>query len=159
MTQERAMRNRFPTPQEMLAIERAARRARAQAATRLLAAAGRELKERIVRAATALAGKVRRTEAAPPYNSQPVSTRRNSMTTSFWKDALASLPPSVQRRYAANFEAAERFEVLLDLGIEAWGSAKHALARICQGAARAMRTTARILDGAAHRLLPAQLSP
>jgi len=76
------------------------------------------------------------------------------MTTSFWKDALASLPPSVQRRYAASFEAAERYEALLDLGVEAWDSAKHALARICQAAARAMRATARILEGAAHRLLP-----
>ena len=76
------------------------------------------------------------------------------MTKSFWKDALASLPLSVQRRYAASFEAAERFEALLDLGIEAWGSAKHALAKFCQAAARAMRGTARILEGAAHRLLP-----
>jgi len=37
---------------------------------------------------------------------------------------------------------------------KAWGSVKHALAKICQAAARAMRGTARILDGAAHRLLP-----
>ncbi len=76
------------------------------------------------------------------------------MRKSFWKDALASLPPSVQGRYAGSFEAAEQFEALLDLGVGAWGSAKHALAKICQGAARAMRGTARILEGAAHRLLP-----
>ena len=76
------------------------------------------------------------------------------MTKSFWKDALASLPPSVQVRHAASFEAAERFEALLDLGVEAWGFAKHALAKICQAVARAMRGTARILEGAAHRLLP-----
>jgi hypothetical protein len=80
------------------------------------------------------------------------------MTTLFWKDALASLPPNVQRRHAASFEAAERLDALLDLGIEAWGSVKHALAKICQAAARAMRGTARILDGAAHRLLPDALS-
>ena len=54
------------------------------------------------------------------------------MTTLFWKDALASLPPNVQRRHAASFEAAERLEALLDLGIEAWGSVKHALAKICK---------------------------
>jgi len=83
-----------------------------------------------------------------------IPTKRKTMTTLFWKDALASLPPNVQRRYAASFDAAERFEALLDLGIEAWRSAKHALAKICQAAARAMRGTARILDGAAHRLLP-----
>src|SRR5205814_7272214 len=51
-------------------------------------------------------------------------TKRKTMKKSFWKDALASLPPSVQARYAASFEAAERFEALLDLGIEAWGSAR-----------------------------------
>ena len=77
-----------------------------------------------------------------------------SMTALFWKNALASLPPTAQRRYAPTFEAAERFEILLDLGIEAWGSAKHALAKICRAAAHAMRGTARILDSAAHRLLP-----
>jgi len=76
------------------------------------------------------------------------------MTKSFWKDALASLPPSVQVRYAASFEAAEHFESLLDLCAWAWGSARHALAKICQAAARAMRGTARILEGAARRLLP-----
>ncbi len=75
------------------------------------------------------------------------------MTTSFWKDALASLPPSVQHRYAADFEAAERFEWLLDLGVEACGFARHALAKICRAAAHAMRGTARILDGAAYRLM------
>lgn len=76
------------------------------------------------------------------------------MTKSFWKDALASLPPSVQVRYAENFEAAEHFEALIDMGVEAWGSAKQALAKICQAAARAMRGTARALESAARRLLP-----
>ncbi len=76
------------------------------------------------------------------------------MRKSFWKDALASLPPSVQVRYAASFAAAERFDALLDLGVEAWGFAKRALAKICQASARAMRGTARLLEGAAHRLLP-----
>jgi hypothetical protein len=81
-------------------------------------------------------------------------TKRKIMRKSFWKDALASLPPSVQVRYAASFEAAERLDALLDLSVEAWGSAKHALARICQAAARAMRGTAHVLESAAHRLLP-----
>jgi hypothetical protein len=85
-----------------------------------------------------------------------IQTKRKIMRKSFWKDALASLPPSVQVRYAASFEAAEHFEALLDLGVEAWGFAKHAVAKICQTAARAMRGTARILEGAAHRLLPMQ---
>lgn len=74
------------------------------------------------------------------------------MTASFWKNALASLPPAVQRRYATDFEAAERLDELLDLGIDVWRHAGRVLAKICQGAAHALRTTARILDGAAQRL-------
>ena len=55
---------RFPTPAEVLAIERAARRAQAKAIARLLAAAGRQLKKMIAGGATVPASKVRRTEAA-----------------------------------------------------------------------------------------------
>jgi hypothetical protein len=144
MTQENAKGELcFPTPEEMRAIEQAARRARAVAIGRLMAAAGHQLKERI-----------HRTDAAPRTRSQFPTKRKTMTTTLFWKNALASLPPSAQRRYAATFEAAERFEILLDLGIETWGSAKHALAKICRAVAHAMRGTARILDSAAHRLLP-----
>jgi hypothetical protein len=53
-------------------------------------------------------------------------------TTSFWKNAAACLPPEARRRYAADFEAAERFELLLDLGIEACGIATRALAKGCR---------------------------
>jgi hypothetical protein len=144
---------RFPSPADVLAIERAARRARAEAIGRLFAAAGRQLKKMIAGGATVPADKVLRAGAAPREGSQ-FPTERKTMITSFWKDALASLPPSVQRRYAASFEAAERFEALLEQSIEAWGSAKRALGKICQAAARAMRGTARILEDAAHRLLP-----
>src|SRR5258705_2629510 len=50
--------------------------------------------------------------------------------------------PSVQRRYATSFEAAERFEAMLDLGIEVWCFAKDALAKTSRVAGRAMRGTA-----------------
>lgn len=76
------------------------------------------------------------------------------MTTSFWKDALASLSPEIRHRYAADFEAAERYEYVLDLIIEGWGYARHALAKSCQAAALGLRTAARCLDAAAQRLFP-----
>jgi len=144
MTLERAKEEnfRYPTPEEMLALDRAARRARAQAIGDLFAAAGRQLKELIRRGADA------------PRTSSRLPTERNTMTTLFWKNALASLPPSVQRRYATSFEAAERFEALLDMAIEVWCSAKHALAKTSRVAERAMRGTARTLDHAAHGALP-----
>ncbi len=78
------------------------------------------------------------------------------MTTSFWKNAAASLPPEMRRRYAADFAAAERFEPALDLVIEACGRARSVLAKSfaksCQAAARSLRAAARILDTVARRL-------
>ena len=141
MTQERAKEEsfRYPTPEEMLALDRAARRARAEAIASLLAAAGRQLKELIRRGADA------------PRTRAQLPTERNSMTTLFWRNALASLPPSVQRRYATAFEAAERFEAMLDLGIEVSRFAKDVTAKTYEIAAHAMRGTARTLDRAEHR--------
>ena len=75
------------------------------------------------------------------------------MTESFWKDALASLPPGVQRRHAADFEMAERLDRSLDLALNAWSSGKRTLARTCCAAAYAMRATAQMLERAAQRLL------
>jgi hypothetical protein len=80
--------------------------------------------------------------------------REQTMTTSFWKDAAASLPPAIRDRYAADFKAAERYEHLMDLSIEGWGIARRALARGCQVAAHALRATARFLDNAARRIRP-----
>ncbi len=54
---------RFPTPREVLAIEQAARRARAEELRRLFAVGARKLKALIARGATAFASKVRRTNA------------------------------------------------------------------------------------------------
>ena len=141
MTQERAEVEsfRYPTPEEMLALDRAARRARAQAIGDLFAAAGRLLKELI------------RGGADAPRTRAQLPTQRKTMTTLFWRNALASLPPSVQRRYASTFEAAERFEAMLDLGIEVSRFAKDAIAKTYEVAAHAMRRTARTLDRAEHR--------
>jgi hypothetical protein len=49
------------------------------------------------------------------------------MTDSFWKNAARSLPPEVRWRYAKLFEAAERYERLLDLALDAGGHALRAL--------------------------------
>jgi len=75
------------------------------------------------------------------------------MIRSFWKNALASLPPAVQRRYAADFAMAERLDRSLDIALDAWSSGKRTLARICCAGAYAMRTTAQMLERAAQRLL------
>jgi len=74
------------------------------------------------------------------------------MCSSFWKNAAASLPPQVRRRYAAHFEAAERFEPVLDLVIEAAGHARCALGWACESLAAVLHKTARFLDTMARRL-------
>ena len=75
------------------------------------------------------------------------------MTRSFWKNALASLPPSAQRRYAADFEMAERLDRFLDSAFEAWHASRPALAKICCAGAYALRAMAHMLERAAQRLL------
>jgi hypothetical protein len=75
------------------------------------------------------------------------------MTQSFWKNALASLPPALQRRYAVDFEMAERLDRSLDFYIDAWASRKRLLATICCGGAYTLRATAHMLESAAQRLL------
>jgi hypothetical protein len=68
------------------------------------------------------------------------------MTESFWKEAAASLPPSVQRRYATEIEAMERYDVLMDVAADAWRYARRALGKSCRAASR-------MFDNAAQRLL------
>lgn len=76
------------------------------------------------------------------------------MAESFWKTAAASLPPQIRWRYAGLFEAAERFDLLLDFVATSGGHARRALAQTCRGIADALRNTAQRLDGAARRLTP-----
>lgn len=54
---------------------------------------------------------------------------RNRFVTPFWKNALDSLPASVRPRYAADFEAAERWELRLAAMIERWSTVKNAIGR------------------------------
>ena len=68
------------------------------------------------------------------------------MTESFWKDAAASLPPSVQRRYATEIEAMGRYDLLMDVAVDAWRNTRRVLGKGCLAAAR-------MFDNVAHRLL------
>jgi succinate dehydrogenase flavin-adding protein (antitoxin of CptAB toxin-antitoxin module) len=76
------------------------------------------------------------------------------VSESFWKTAAASLPPTVQQRYARLFEAADKFEQLLDLVVTSGGRARRALAQTFRGIAKTLRKTARKLDVVARRLTP-----
>jgi len=74
------------------------------------------------------------------------------MTQSFWKEAAASLPPQVARRYAAAFEKAEVYEQLLDRIIGAWCSAGSKLMTSCKAASQRLRNAGRSRRNAAQRL-------
>jgi hypothetical protein len=74
------------------------------------------------------------------------------MTGSFWKQAAAKLPPEVRRRHAVAFEAADRYEPLVDRLIEAGRFSRRALALGCGAAAGTLHSLARTLDAAARRL-------
>jgi hypothetical protein len=42
------------------------------------------------------------------------------LKTRFWRNAADSLPAAVRARYIAHFEAAERFDLMLDAVVDAW---------------------------------------
>jgi len=50
------------------------------------------------------------------------------LKTAFWKRAAGSLPASVRARHVDAIARAERFEILLDGVIDAWGRVKSAFA-------------------------------
>ena len=74
------------------------------------------------------------------------------MSKSFWNNAAASLPPHLRRRYAADFEMAERFDAVLDAGIQAWGAARRATGVALEGFACGLRFAARRIGFVARRL-------
>jgi hypothetical protein len=72
------------------------------------------------------------------------------MSSSFWKEALARLPQHLQRRHAAAFEAAERFERIFEM---AWDAGQRILAPHRRLAAQEKVAEPRPLEIKAHRQL------
>ena len=137
--------SRYPTPEEIDAIVLAARRERAAAIAQFFRGAVHKLGRLIARGTPA-----RGLPRTRPSDSSFAKER--FMHESFWRTALASLPPHVQQRYAGLFEAAEAYEPVIDFIVTARGRASRTLARTCRGMADALRNAARALDAAAWRL-------
>ena len=57
---------------------------------------------------------------------------RNRLVTSFWKNALESLPAGLRSRYLHDIEAAERWELRLNAAVEQCTRAKSAFFRMFQ---------------------------
>jgi hypothetical protein len=49
---------------------------------------------------------------------------RNDLVTTFWKNALHSLPADLRPRYEQHIAAAERWELRLDAIVELWSRVK-----------------------------------
>jgi len=142
---------RYPTHEEIDAFVRAARQDRAEAIARMFREAFRGLAGLFARGLPAQAAARARQQ---PSRSGISSAKERPMAESFWKAAAASLPPQVQQRYASWFEAAEKYEPVIEFIATARARAHSALARCFRGIADALRNAARTLDVAARRLTP-----
>ena len=56
------------------------------------------------------------------------------LKTPFWKSAAASLPAHIRRRYARDFERAERWELAFDAALKALSRAKQPIVRVLKPA-------------------------
>lgn len=142
---------RHPTHEEIEANVRAARRYRAEAIAHLLRGAVRRLAQLIARGASSEVRARARRRALP---SDVSSAKEHPIPEPFWRSAAASLPPHVQQRYASLFEAAEKYEPVIEFIVTARSRVHSALARCFRGIADALRNAARGLDLAARRLTP-----
>jgi hypothetical protein len=146
-------RRYYPTHFEILAIERAARRAQAEELRRLLMLAARRLRVLAVRGATALSQTLVQSPAlVSPRGSD--ERQKRAVRKLIIEGLALSLPAHVRERYAADLAAAARIEPLIDAGLAAWDLTVRVLAQVFHGMARGLRAVARSLDLAAGRLTP-----
>lgn len=143
----------YPTHDEILAIERAARRARAAEMVRLATLAASKLKALTRQLAAALS---RALDRPPALAARSGSSDVGACATlaSIIEELGASLPADFRVRYAGELAAAARVAPAIDLGLAAWDFTVRALARVFQGAASGLRAGARSFDMAARRLTP-----
>lgn len=140
---------KYPTHDEVLAIELAARRAQAAELERLSIVA--------VRKAGAFAiGAVKVAGRALTRSAQDTASRAPAARATDIAEFSASLPEDLRRRYASELAAAERVEPLINFGLAAWNFGVGTIARGIQAAARGLHAAARSLEGVACRMAPAQ---
>ncbi len=140
----------FPTYDEILAIEHAARRAQAVEVSRLVALAFGKL----VALTRKMAGALSSAFDLPVTGGSPGGSGSSTTLTSIMKELGASLPDEVRIRYSEELATAIRVAPVLDIAFAAWESVVRVLAQAFRGIAQALRATARGLDVAARRLMP-----
>ena len=143
----------YPTPDEILAIEGAARQAQAAEMLRLATLAASKLKA-LTRDFTAALARPLDQIPAPAARSSSDDIGARATLASIIDELGASLPAEFRARYAEELAAAARVAPLIDFGFAAWDFSVRALARVFQGAAWGLRAGALSLDVTARVLRP-----
>lgn len=143
----------YPTFDEIIAIERAARRAQAAEMVRLATIAASKLKALTRSFAAALSRSLDR-PPAPVTRSGSRDVGARATLSSIMEELGASLPAELRVRFGEELATAARVAPVIDFGLAAWDFSGRALARVFQGAARGLRAGAWSLDVAARRLTP-----
>lgn len=142
----------YPTYDEILAIEHAARRAQAAEVGRLAILAASELKARTLQIAAVL-WRAFEQATAPATRSAYGGSDVPATFASIIEELGASLPGEVRARYAEDLATATRVAEAIDFGVAAWDFTAGVLAQVFQGMARSLRAGAWFLDTAARRLM------
>lgn len=143
----------YPTPDEILAIEGAARQAQAAEMLRLATLAASKLKALTHQFTAALARALNQLPAPAPRSSSGDVGARATLA-SIIEELGASLPAEFRARYAEELAATARVAPLIDFGFATWDFSVRALARVFQVAARGLRAGAQSLDVTAQHLTP-----
>jgi len=141
----------YPRFDEILAMEQAARAARAAEMGRVAALAASKLKAITHRCATALSRSLNPASGTGDGNRHaeaPVTL------ASILEELAASLPEEMRKRHSQELLTAARVAPVIDLGIAAWEFLARIVAGMIHGTAQSLRAGAWCLDAAARRLLP-----
>ncbi|KPK55121.1 MAG: hypothetical protein AMJ63_00710 [Myxococcales bacterium SG8_38_1] len=143
----------YPTYDEILAIEHAARGARAMELARLAVHAASKLKALTRQVAAAILPALDQTPAPATVSSYNHTVAPGTLA-SVMEELGASLPSELRTRYAEELATAARVAPAIDFGCAALDFAVCVVAGVFQGVAQGLRAGAWCLDAAARRLMP-----
>jgi len=141
----------YPRYDEILAMEQAARAARAAEMGRVAALAASKLKAITHRCAAALSRSLNPTPGTGDGNRHAEAP---ATLASILEELAASLPEEMRMRHSQELLTAARVAPVIDLGIAAWEFLARFVAGMIHGTAQSLRAGAWCLDAAARRLLP-----
>lgn len=143
----------YPTYDEILAIEHAARRAQAEEIGRLAVLGASRLKALALQFAGVVSSALDQSPALATRRGSGNSQRRTALA-SVMEELCASLPPQVRVLYAEDLAVATRVAGAIDFCIAIWDFTVGILAGVFHGLAGGLRAGAWCFEVAARRLTP-----